>query len=163
MPAKGPLPKSPRSSAVTHRPDKPIHFIPPADAPPEPPDSLGPVGQDAWTRWWKSASWLVESDAFGLLIVCQLLDALEEIRLRMAADGRVQDGSKGQPVAHPLHQAQNSLTHLLTSLMNDYGLTPAGRRRLGIEVRAEPAPGRLDRFIRDRGDPYAHLRADDPA
>lgn len=168
MASKGPLPKPARSSAVTHRPERPVTFIPPADAPPPPPESLGSIGQEAWTRYWKSATWLAESDVYGLLIVCQILDALEDVRLRIAADGRVAQGSKDQPVAHPLQQVQNSLISLLAGFLESYGLTPAGRRRLGIEVRAEPAPRRLDRFLANRedrlaNDPYAHLRGDDGA
>lgn len=164
MPPRGPIPKPPTDPSRSHRRPRPVTFIPPADAPPDPPASLGPVGQEAWTRWWKSATWLVESDAPGLVLVCQMLDALEDIRLRIEADGRTTDGSKGQPVAHPLHDAQTALIRLFTALLSDYGLTPAGRRRLGIEVRAETPETRLHRLVESRyahlADPYAHLHED---
>jgi hypothetical protein len=56
--SRGPIPKPPgaHETARSHRRARSIVQIEPVGAPPPPPVSLGKTGQQAWIRWWGSAT-----------------------------------------------------------------------------------------------------------
>jgi len=148
---KGPLPKA-ASDRRGHRRTAPIATIRPVDPPPPPPADLGPAGRQAWVTWWHHATWLASSDAMFVHLLASLLDRASALEARIALDGLIVEGSTGQRVAHPLLGVLASLNGLIVSVAGDCAFTPAGRRRLGIEVRPMPAPTALDRLVgrRDR-------------
>ena len=150
---RGPIPKDPERKARPKRSTMPR--IEPVDGVPAPPGTLGPHGSDAWNRFWHSATWLVESDATVLLLLCEGLDRLREMEAVVEREGRSVAGSKGQPVAHALLVPIDRLRDQLFAWMQECGFTPAARRRLGLPVATRAQPSYRDE---QREDPYAHLR-----
>lgn len=79
-----------------------------------------------------------------------MLDRAADLDARIAVDGLTVPGSQGQPVAHPLLGVAAGVRSLILGLANDCAFTPAGRRRLGIEVKAQPTVTALERMVAGR-------------
>jgi P27 family predicted phage terminase small subunit len=113
--------------------------IAPAAKRPTCPRGLELAGRRVWRQVWAEAQWLTGLDALAVEMVCRSIDDLAAVRTAIANDGRVVRGSKGQPVSHPGIREARAIEADILNLMEKLGLSPTGRRRLGIETR-EPGP-----------------------
>lgn len=95
--------------------------------PPEPPDSLGDRGRQAWADLWQQGrQWFAATDALALSMLCHAVDEQDAIRALLRAD----------PGDFHARTALRALNAEILKLASSCGLTPADRSRLGFaEVR----------------------------
>ncbi|HWP62828.1 MAG TPA: P27 family phage terminase small subunit, partial [Candidatus Binatia bacterium] len=116
-----------------------VGFVAPPASPPRRPPGLGPVGRRLWREAWRAGHWLTDLDRLAVEVAARTADELARLEAAIAAAGPLAPGSKGQPVRSPLLAARDAAADRLRAYLGDLGLTPAGRRRLGIETK-KPAP-----------------------
>ncbi len=81
--------------------------------------------------------------------LCEHFATYRQVDEQIKADGMVLETAKGsQP--HPLLTALNQTSRELMKLMAEFGLTPAGRKRLGIEAPAKREEDPFSQFLNDR-------------
>lgn len=103
---------------------------------PEPPPGLTARTKGTWVKFWTSSVSAVvnlESDVEVLNRWILNVDEWHRVIRQIRREGRVVDGSKGQPTAHPLIGYKGNLETAIKDAENQLGLTPAARARLGIK------------------------------
>lgn len=85
------------------------------------PEGLGERGGAFWAATVEGYE-LADDEVLVLVEVCRLVDQLDEMAVRVRADGLVASGSAGQPVAHPLLAPLASGRALLAKLLAQLGL-----------------------------------------
>jgi P27 family predicted phage terminase small subunit len=131
----GPLPKPAERRQRRNRPalvSLPMAGSVPSFAP-DPPHGLLLASVAAWSALWSSpvASTYLPSDLPALRRLFELLDERERA-FSVARDGRLTEGSKGQPVLNPLLAYVGDLATEIRALEDRFGLTPRARMQLGI-------------------------------
>lgn len=86
----------------------------------------------------KSGGLLTLGDGFILQIAAETM-AQRNIALREVIEkGATVIGANGGPIRNPSQLTLEESTRLLARLLGDLGLTPAGRRRLGVTTQPPP-------------------------
>ena len=112
--------------------------IPPAAAGtvtvPRRPTGLGDRGRREWPRIWTAgASWLQpDQDYPWVEQIARAWDDIAAYRRLIRAEGLVQTGSQGQPVAHPLIAEVRRCEDTIRKCLAEIGFSPAARARLGL-------------------------------
>jgi P27 family predicted phage terminase small subunit len=101
---------------------------------PRRPVGLGDRGRREWPRIWAAGSgWLnAEQDYPWVEQVARAWDDIAAYRKRIRADGLVQTGSQGQPVAHPLITEVRRCEDTIRKCLSEIGFSPAARHRLAL-------------------------------
>lgn len=123
-----------RQGHRSHTPTLVVASQPP-DITPAPPTGLLRATQAAWVEFWSSplAGLLLPADLPALQRLFELLD--ERTRCwRAFRKRRLVTGSQGQPVLHPIARWITALDSEIRPLQDRFGLTPAARLRLGIQL-----------------------------
>lgn len=132
-------------------PERTVGYVVPVAKPPRAPAGLGDAGRELWRSAWRAAHWLTPLDLMIVEIAAHSADAIARLDEQIAAGGSVAAGYKGQPVPHPLVKIRDARARQLRTYLGDLGLTPVGRRRLGIGTRpAAPVEDATERFLRGR-------------
>lgn len=102
---------------------------------PRRPTGLADRGRREWPKIWTAgAKWLnTEQDYPWIEQVCRAWDDIAAYRKLIKADGLVQTGSQGQPVAHPLIAETRKCEDTIRKCLAEIGFSPAARARLGRE------------------------------
>jgi P27 family predicted phage terminase small subunit len=126
---------------------------------PAPPEDLGAEGREVWGAAWRLPR-IEAPDAAMVLQLCRLQDEAARLRGALAADGMVLrapiQSAKGEVVGESLqiHPAVAMLRRIgreAAEVAGELGLSPAGRRRLGMDVPDEPhEPDWLDTLKDER-------------
>ncbi len=112
-----------------------------------PPADLGPAGRRVWELAW-ALSRIEAEDAPSIQRLALLEDEACELRQVLAAEGRTLkrpvQNSRGEKLgeetyAHPCVNELRKLDRAIGALQDALGLSPAGRRKMGIEPTPEPA------------------------
>jgi P27 family predicted phage terminase small subunit len=115
-----------------------VPLTPGLDVPPRVPRAPRGLGTDArrlWRELWLNGPWVMPGiDNIAVEQVCRIYDDVVGFRDRVADDGRMITGSKGQPVAHPLIAETRKHLELLDDWAGQLGLRPDMRARLGLTV-----------------------------
>lgn len=108
-----------------------------AEAPPAP-RGLGRRGRLEWRKIWDAGFWLhPDQDYHWTEMIVRAYDDIDTFRERVEQDGLVQEGSLGQPVAHPLIAEIRKCEATIRQCLCVLGFSPTDRARLGImEARA---------------------------
>lgn len=103
---------------------------------PRRPVGLAQRGQREWVNVWAAgARWLQpDRDYHWIEQIARAYDEIQEYRRLIRADGRVQHGSQGQPVAHPLIAEVRRLEERIDKNLAELGLSPTAAARLGLAV-----------------------------
>lgn len=103
-------------------------------ATPRRPTGLGDRGRREWPKIWSAgAAWLqADQDYPWVEQVCRAWDDMAEYRKLIKADGLVQTGSQGQPVAHPLIAEVRRCEDTIRKCLSVIGFSPSDRARLGL-------------------------------
>jgi P27 family predicted phage terminase small subunit len=115
------------------------------EAAPAPPKGLLKATRDDWRTLWAQpvASLYSEADIPALRRLFLLRDERERTAREIRKDGATADGSKGQPVAHPLLARVAGIDAEVRQLEVLFGLAPAARARLGLAI-GEAEKSRLE-------------------
>jgi P27 family predicted phage terminase small subunit len=158
MGRRGPLPKDPsklhghRPVAAPRRPVQAVEFTPP-----DPVAEWRDDTKTAWATYWGS-------DLAGMALavdtpaIRRLFSMYDQYARAMEVVGKalVVKGSTGQIRANPLADYALKLDSAILRLENELGLTPAGRNRLGIQIRLPIHQPTTAPSVTDS--PYAHLK-----
>lgn len=119
---------------------------------PRRPVGLAQRGQREWVNIWVAgASWLLpDRDYHWIEQIARAYDEIQEYRRLIRADGRVQHGSQGQPVAHPLIAEVRRLEDRIDKNLAELGLSPTAAARLGLAV--VKTESKLDELAAKRAD-----------
>ena len=117
---------------------------------PRRPVGLQQRGAREWGLMWAAgAAWLnPEQDYPWVEQACRAWDDIAEYRKLIRRDGKVQLGSQGQPVAHPLIAEVKHCEKLIRECLAEIGFSPAARHRLAL-AQAKTA-GKLDELAARR-------------
>lgn len=109
------------------------------DQAPPMPRGLKRRGRLEWQKLWKAGFWLNPTqDYHWCEMIVRAYDDIEQFRKRITADGLVQKGSLGQPVAHPLIAEIRKAEATIRQCLSVLGFSPTDRARLGImEAKAQ--------------------------
>jgi P27 family predicted phage terminase small subunit len=81
-------------------------------------------------------------------MISRAYDDIETFRNRVEADGLIQAGSLGQPVAHPLIAEIRKCEATIRQCLSVLGFSPTDRARLGImEAKARREVADLTEFL----------------
>lgn len=80
---------------------------------------------------------VMEIDRPALMAYLQHYALWEEARDRIRHEGSVIETPKGQMQINPWHSILKQNSELLKKWVNELGFSPASRKRLGLEVKAE--------------------------
>jgi len=136
------------------------------DGVPDPPESLGDAGRDAWIQAF-AVRWTHAPDVAGVAHLARLEDEAQELVVTIARDGVVAKRPivtpKGEVVgaewvAHPLIAELRKLDRQLVELRATLGLDPASRARLGLNA-IENRPDAIDELQERRRQRLAAQRA----
>ncbi len=125
---------------------------------PDAPGDLGAAGLVVWERVWSEPQ-IQEGDRLAVGRLRRLEDEAASLRAVLAEDGPVSrrpvQNSKGdvigeEAVAHPLLVPLRKVGSETTALCNALGLTPSGRRALGLEILEPEPPDWLDELRASR-------------
>ena len=108
----------------------------PAGDPPPVPVGLRPATEETWSRLWASklaSAWNRDTDLEAIRRYVLNLDKWHRYE-EMVAQVPMLKGSKGQLRANPLATRMDALEGQLRFTEEQYGLTPASRIRLGLEI-----------------------------
>jgi len=119
---------------------------------PRRPTGLAQRGQREWANIWSAgAGWLQpHRDYHWIEQIARAYDEIQEYRRLIKADGRVQRGSQGQPVAHPLIAEVRRLEDRIDKNLAELGLSPTAAARLGLAV--VKAESKLDELAAKRAE-----------
>ena len=121
------------------------------------PAGLGPIGTEAWQRIVQHAgTWIANSDREALEMLCQAINFHADLTARIDADGPVLYTDKGYAYAHPAVGMRSTTEDSIRKWMNQLGLTPADRAKLGIAM--VESQSKIDKF-RERLERRAGHRA----
>jgi P27 family predicted phage terminase small subunit len=100
------------------------------------PVGLADRGRREWAAIWTTgAGWLQpDRDYHWVEQIVRAYDEIAEYRRTIRKDGRVQRGSQGQPVAHPLIGEVRRLEDRIDKNLAELGLSPTAAARLGLAV-----------------------------
>ena len=145
----------PATSRKGHASTIPVITRSPLAAPtPDPPDSLGALGQELWPTVWELGGGVYQrSDYWVIERWCSLQERRRELLAVIAAEGMMCTGSTGQPVVHPALRMVDVIEGRLPNLEAVLGLSPEARMRLGIS--AVEHASRLDAFLSEEVVPIA--------
>ena len=101
---------------------------------PEPPPKMLAATKADWVEFWSSElSTLVKpADLPALRRLFSLQDERRRYMNAAEKDGRIQLGSTGQLVMHPLLKHMSTIDSQITALEDRFGLTPLARLKLGV-------------------------------
>jgi P27 family predicted phage terminase small subunit len=101
---------------------------------PRRPTGLGDRGRREWPKIWAAgADWLnTEQDYPWIEQIARAWDDIAGYRKLIKADGLVQTGSQGQPVAHPLIAEVRRCEDTIRKCLSVIGFSPSDRARLGL-------------------------------
>jgi P27 family predicted phage terminase small subunit len=113
------------------------------------PDGIGRRGKAEWIKIWDTGFWLSpEQDYHWVEMIARAYDDIETFRKRVKADGLIQLGSLGQPVAHPLISEIRKCEATIRQCLSVLGFSPTDRARLGImEAKARREVADLTDFL----------------
>ena len=101
----------------------------------EVPADLGPLAIDVWRRVTEFAgAWIAVSDRDALTMLCKAVEFHADLSARINTDGPVLYTDKGYAYAHPAVGMRASAEDSIRKWMNQLGLTPADRAKLGIAM-----------------------------
>lgn len=133
----------------------------PAPVPPECPEGLSPAAK---AKWRELAPQLTELGLFtaidGTLFVkfCEAEAIADKAAAQLAKDGLFVTDERGLIRKHPALQVWKDNALLVAKLGEQFGLSPAGRKRLHIKTEAEKAyDAKIDAMFND-----ACLSGDNP-
>ena len=99
------------------------------------PEGLGPLATEVWLRIVENAgSWIAVSDREALTMLCKSVEFHADLSARINVDGPVLFTDKGYAYAHPAVGMRASAEDSIRKWMNQLGLTPADRAKLGIAM-----------------------------
>jgi len=99
------------------------------------PADLGPLATEVWNRVTEFAgAWIAVSDRDALTMLCKSVEFHADLSARINADGPVLYTDKGYAYAHPAVGMRASAEDSIRKWMNQLGLTPADRAKLGIAM-----------------------------
>lgn len=106
-------------------------------------------GEVEWEKIWTAGWWLNrEQDYHWVEMIAQSYMDIEAFRERVVDDGLVQQGSLGQPVAHPLIAEIRKSEATIQKCLQVLGFSPTDRAKLMIDnAKAENA---LQKMISNR-------------
>jgi P27 family predicted phage terminase small subunit len=113
------------------------------------PSGIGDRGEVEWRKIWETGFWLSpEQDYHWVEMISRAYDDIETFRKRVEEDGLIQQGSLGQPVAHPLIAEIRKCEATIRQCLSVLGFSPTDRARLGImEARARREVADLTEFL----------------
>lgn len=121
----------------TYRKDRHGKVIPAGEpASVKPPTWLPPLAKRFWKENYEALTELGTLDKLSeplYAVLCSEWAHLREMEKEMRKDGIMPAASRGAKKVHPLHAAYIKSSNNFAKLASDLGLTPAGRRRLGVE------------------------------
>ena len=113
--------------------NSPVKVIGAADMPP--PEGLSPLALEAWHRILGHAStWIAASDREALTMLVQALDFHAQLTKQIAEQGPVLLTDKGYAYANPAVGMRATQEEGIRKWMNQLGLTPADRTKLGLAM-----------------------------
>ena len=152
-------PKKPRTEPDKKRSkpkpiDRRLTSLDPASVP-NPPPGLLKVSRDMWSAFWQSDLGRAASTVTDLPVVTRLFtlyDERERAYRAVRKEGRLVEGSQGQPVMNPLLRQMSTFDVEIRNLEDRMGMSPKARLMLGIQLGA--AKKTLDDLNREvaRGD-----------
>lgn len=113
---------------------------PDAKGSPEPPDTLGAIGQAKWRELAPqliSLGLLSALDQGHLEVYCEAWDVLGECRQILAREGFVISNDKGNLSRHPAAVERDKARQTIKQYGAEFGLTPASRAGLNPAKAAE--------------------------
>lgn len=117
-------------------------------SPPKPPAGLLASSRARWRQFWDSAAAQVidlDSDMPRLLRWIQAADEYDRTA-KVVRDARLVKGSMGQPVLNPLVAYLIHLDTLISRAETEFGMTPAARMRLKLDMEPEDAEDIVDQL-----------------
>ena len=121
------------------------------------PAGLGPIGTEAWQRIVQHAgTWIANSDREALEMLCKAINFHADLTARIDADGPVLYAPSGYAYPHPCVGMRSTTEDSIRKWMNQLGLTPADRAKLGIAM--VESQSKIDKF-RERLERRAGHRA----
>lgn len=113
------------------------------------PAGIGDRGSVEWKKIWETGFWLSpDQDYHWVEMISRAYDDIETFRNRVEADGLIQAGSLGQPVAHPLIAEIRKCEATIRQCLSVLGFSPTDRARLGImEAKARREVADLTEFL----------------
>jgi len=111
----------------------PLKVVAAADMPP--PATLSPLALEAWQRILEHAgSWIAASDREALTMLVQALEFHAQLTKQIAEQGAVLLTDKGYAYANPAVGMRATQEEGIRKWMNQLGLTPADRTKLGLAM-----------------------------
>jgi P27 family predicted phage terminase small subunit len=99
-----------------------------------PPETLGEDGRDfiaSVSPALTEAGLLDALSARPFMLMATVYDEAMKLRQYIATDGRLLTGPRGKEYPHPLLSHYRQMIALFLDFAQDFGMTPASRRRLG--------------------------------
>ena len=121
------------------------------EVPQEPPEWVGEYGKQFWRQYAPICLQMGTLDALSLTLfeaLCGLWHQFMAMEEQIQREGLVRPGPRG-PRAHPLLSARNRTLQQVLRLMDDFGLSPLGRQRLGISWPPEDDADPFSRFLEE--------------
>lgn len=104
---------------------------------PPPRDTWSPETKTAWATYWRSPLGAAAApvDLPQLLALYDLIDTRARLLAELAETASIMvTGSKGQPAVHPSLRALNIIGGQVNALADRFGIGPASRTRLGVDL-----------------------------
>lgn len=122
------------------------------DRPPAYPKTLiddGP-GRQRWDHMWRECrDWLSPTvDLYILTRLCEAEDLRHGMKVALAEDGYMIEGSTGQMRTHPLLDKIRALDEQITKYESLCGLTPSDRGRMKVGEVQESGGGALEAILK---------------
>jgi len=112
------------------------------------PAHLSDPMKQLWDDIRERASWIAETDASSLQLLCEKFDRRSELQAKLQASDYVLYTDKGYAYANPLVGMLSTVETEIFKILGSLGLTPSDRSRLGVaEVKRASA---LDELIAKR-------------
>jgi P27 family predicted phage terminase small subunit len=134
-------------SPENRRPGAVVHLVPREELEvPDAPAGLRPESLAAWEGFWASdvARAVQRADWRRLTQWIEAVDELAAMRGVLREHGMVVSGSKGQPALNPLVSQIRYLEGVIERAEDAFGMSPAGRMRLGVDTGEQRAPAGVD-------------------
>lgn len=125
--------KYPKPPDRRQRRNKASQQLRPVVAAPEPPDGLLKLTREAWAVYWQSEVAQATRDVHFPVVVrlFRLMDERERAYRSVRQNGRVTEGSRGQPTLNPLLRYIALCDAEIRQLEDRLGLSPRGMALLG--------------------------------
>jgi P27 family predicted phage terminase small subunit len=132
----GKRPTTPTTIAGRGKPDKPAHLA-------EPATRLHERASEAWDELvdvMHEGGILDRADALLVELAATNLAIFRDTLASLGEEGLTAEGQKSATVAHPSLSTLNSAGKELRQMLDNLGVGPVGRARLGIAAKTERAP-----------------------